>query len=63
MDIGKQELRVIIYFHWKKGLNPPLIAKEINAILGESTVTECTCQNWVTKFENNLFDIEDSSKW
>ena len=42
----------------KSSINCP----EINAILGESTVSERTCRNWVTKFENNLFDIEDSPR-
>lgn len=62
MEINETDIRKFIYFFWKKGLNSPAIAKEINGVLEYAAVSTRTCQRWVGKFNEGDFNSEDKER-
>ena len=62
MELSRDQIRTLIYYEWKKGLNPPSITKEMNSILGSNTVSERTCRNWVNKFNEGVFSTKDEDR-
>jgi len=59
MNLSQRDIRMMIYYCWKRNLNPPAICKEMNAALGSGAVIESTCRRWVTRFNNGNFNVED----
>ena len=47
-----KEIRTILYYCWKRGLNGRQMAKEVNQTFEDTILTERTCQNWVKQFNN-----------
>lgn len=62
MEFNRKEVRMIIYYAWKRGLSTRDIAKEINMTLGFGTITERTCGTWVKKFRNLEFEVSDKHR-
>jgi [histone H3]-lysine36 N-dimethyltransferase SETMAR len=59
MDFSREDIRKIIYYCWKRGLSTDGIHKEINATLGNNTVSIRTCSDWVSKFREGQFETID----
>lgn len=62
MEFTQSDVRKLIYYGWIRGLNGVRIAEEINGALGDSTVTERTCQNWTKQFKDGVFNFEDKER-
>lgn len=59
MNFNREDVRKLIFYCWKRKLSAVDIAKEINNTLGEGTTTSRTCSNWVKKFENGNFEVNE----
>lgn len=62
MEINNSQIRTIIYYRWKCGLNAAGIWNEMSKTLGNGTVSVRTVQNWVNAFANDNFNIADAEK-
>jgi transposase len=62
MEFARPDIRKLIYYCWKRGLRTTDIEKEINATLGQGTVSERTCFDWVKKFKAGDFDVSDQPR-
>jgi len=62
MNFDKLQLRTILYYRWKCGLNATEIHKEMKSAMGDEQLSLRTCQSWVQKFEAGDFDLSDGSK-
>jgi len=62
MEFTGTDKRKLIYFLWCEGCGATEISKRINNVLGENSITSRTCQQWVTKFKDGIFDVEDQEK-
>jgi histone-lysine N-methyltransferase SETMAR len=61
MDLDRVRLRVIVYYCWKRHMSPPDIFKEVNATLGNGSISLRTCQNLVNKFSSGDFEMNDAT--
>jgi transposase len=59
MNFNREDVRKLIYYCWKRGLATSQIEKEINSTLGIGTISLRTCADWVAKFKNGDFDVDD----
>ena len=62
MEFSKEDLRKLIYFHWKSGKNAPQSCRLINNVLGNGTVSESTCLRWINKYEKGDFNVSDAPR-
>ena len=62
MEFSASDNRKLIYFCWTEGLNPPAIAKKINTLIHDGSVSTRTCQRWVSSFENGNFNVADKER-
>jgi histone-lysine N-methyltransferase SETMAR len=62
MNFDREDLRKLIYFCWKRGLQTSDIHKEINGTLGNGVVSLRTCANWVAKFREGVNDVKDEER-
>lgn len=60
MELDRVNLRVIVYYCWKRGLHPPDICKGINDSLGDGSISVRTCQNLVNNFSPGDFDVTEA---
>ena len=56
MEVGRKDLRVIIFFCFKRKLSSTAARNEINNTLGAGTVNLRTVQNWYNKFKAESID-------
>ena len=54
MNLSQENLRAIMFYNWKRGLNSEKMAAEMCETLGSNVVTSRTCRNWITKFESGI---------
>lgn len=62
MKFDREDLRKVIYYCFKRGLQTSDIHKEINATLGNGVVSLRTCANWVAKFREGVYDVNDDER-
>ena len=64
MEFDRSDLRKLIYYGWKRGLNGVQICNEISDALGDGfqSVSVRTCQYWITKFKDGDFSVEDKER-
>ena len=62
MEFSRGDIRKLIYYNWKRGLNPPAISIEICEILGDNIVTPRNCQNWVKKSNEGGYSVEEKTR-
>ena len=55
MEFSREDKRKLIYFFYKEGCGAPFIAKRINDVLEENSITARSCQQWINKFNNGDF--------
>jgi histone-lysine N-methyltransferase SETMAR len=62
MELDRSQLRTIVYYCWKRNMNPPAICKEVNDVLGDHSISLRTCQNFVHNFLSGDFDVTDAPR-
>ena len=62
MEVSKYNLRVIMFYNWKRGLNSEEMANEICQTLNINCVTVRTCRNWIAKFDSGDYDFVDEHR-
>ncbi len=62
MELSRENLRVILYYCWKRKMTAAAAGKEVNDVLGSGTITARTCQNLFHKFSSGDFDITDAAR-
>lgn len=62
MELRREDRRTVMYYCWKRGLSAASMAEEMCATLGEGTVTERTCLNWIKKFDAGNFSLADEPR-
>ena len=55
----KFALRVVIRFHWKKGLGPKATTDEICAVKEDGFVSLKTVKNWFKRFNEGNTSLDD----
>ncbi|XP_065658602.1 histone-lysine N-methyltransferase SETMAR-like [Hydra vulgaris] len=62
MNFDREDIRKLIYYGWKRGLDTSDINKKINETLGNGVVSLRTCANWVLKFREGVYDVKDDER-
>lgn len=64
MEFDRKDLRKLIYYGWKRGLNGVAICNEISDALGEGfqSISVRTCQYWIAKFKDGDFTLDDKAR-
>ena len=62
IKVKKEQIRGIIYFHWKKGINYKFCYKEIIDVLGDKTVSEKSIFNWYRDFNRGEDTFKDDHR-
>jgi histone-lysine N-methyltransferase SETMAR len=62
LKFERNEMRAIIAFHWKKGLNAQDCHKEITSVLGDSAVSLATVYNWYAELRRGRRSFEDDPR-
>lgn len=62
MNLSQENLRAIMFYNWKRGLNSEKMAAEMCETLGSNVVTSRTCRNWITKFESGNEKLQDAER-
>jgi histone-lysine N-methyltransferase SETMAR len=62
MEISKHDIRKILYFQYKLGVNARMAVENICTVFGASTLTASTAYNWYKRFDEGDFSIEDKPR-
>ena len=54
--------RHVLFYEYKKGSNAASAVKNICATYGEGSLSERTCQKWLTRFREGNFNLSDESR-
>lgn len=56
---NKENIRIILAYEFKCGLNASQAARKINKALGKGTIGASTARNWFSRFNKGIFDVHD----
>jgi transposase len=59
INLSQNHIRHIIYHEYAHGTTTAQAARNINAMYGEDSITEHTCQNWYQRFRSGDNNFED----
>ena len=62
MEFDKGQLCTIALYRWRCGLNATQIYKEITHTLQRDAVSLRVLQNWLQRFSQGEFDVDDKDK-
>ena len=62
MEFSREEVRKLIFYCWKRGLNASKVSLEIKLILGDGVTSKRTCRDWIKKFEIGDFSTSDQMR-
>src|SRR5436853_4256812 len=62
MEFSRNDIHKLIFYCWKRGLSTSEMTAEINETLGNSAVTQRTCQRWISNFNNDNFVFDDKKR-
>ena len=60
MELSKQYFRGLLLYDFKSGKSATASSRRINAAFGDSMMSERTAQDWLRRFHNGNFNLEDS---
>ena len=62
MNLKRENIRLLAYYCWKKGLNGTGAANEINETLEENHTSSRNCQRWYSSFTQGNFKMKDKER-
>lgn len=62
MDIDRSDIRVIVYYCWKRKMPAREIFQEVNNTLGSQTISLRTCYNLLNDYEAGRFQKVDAAR-
>lgn len=61
-QLSRENIRSILYYEFKNGLNASETVRKMNESLGEDTVTVRQAQQWFSKFREGIGKLEDAPR-
>jgi [histone H3]-lysine36 N-dimethyltransferase SETMAR len=61
-DLNRRDIRVLIWFQWKKSLTAAQCYEELVSVLGNIGPSYATVKNWYRQFNRGKFELEDDPR-